>query len=212
MAHGRPQQNTPSIITTRLAAEMWDARPPASMSFLTQRGGCYWRSVRRLNTCSSRRVVASSRRGQDSVFVFARAHAGVGENPVVGDPFESLLVDLLGVGLEYEALSRTPPACVHPGVITHRKFVPVVVRVEFGSQIDVALRAPQCAEELAYVFRIGIARQRSCDHERRVDDFAETKLLCEIIRTREQCRRLRFAFEQLIKAVEQHAVSKSEID
>src|SRR5262249_36094811 len=48
------------------------------------------------------------RRGDDGVLVVARAHAAVGEDAVVGDPLEGLFVHLLGVGLEHEALARTP--------------------------------------------------------------------------------------------------------
>src|SRR4051794_23814991 len=91
------------------------------------------------------------RRAEDRLLVFARAHTAIGENAVVGDPFEGLLIDLLGISLEYEALARTPPARVHPGVITHREFVLVVVGIQLGPQVDVALRTPQGAEELAHV-------------------------------------------------------------
>src|SRR5262249_15369308 len=50
----------------------------------------------------------SMREAEDGLFVFARAHAGVGEDAVVGDPPEGLLVDLLAVRLEHEPFARAP--------------------------------------------------------------------------------------------------------
>src|SRR5262249_33853904 len=100
---------------------------------------------------------ALARRGDDGVLVGGRAHAAVGEDAVVGDPFEGLLVDLLGVGLEHEALARTPAARVHHGVVTRGELVLVVVGIAIGAQVDVALRALERAEELAQVFGIGFA-------------------------------------------------------
>src|ERR1700757_3550834 len=72
-------------------------------------------------------VMRLARRGDDGVLVIARAHAAVGEDAVLGDPFEGLFVDLLGVGLEHETLARTPAARVHHGVVTRGEFVLVVV-------------------------------------------------------------------------------------
>src|SRR5437588_421782 len=40
-------------------------------------------------------TVRSRRRRDDRILVVARAHAGVGEDAVVGDPLEGLLVDFL---------------------------------------------------------------------------------------------------------------------
>ena len=64
------------------------------------------------------------------------------------------------------------------------EFVLVVVRVELGPQIDVALRLAQRAEEFAQVFRVGIAVDHGGDHEGGVDHFAEAELLGEVIRAR----------------------------
>src|SRR5262245_31789994 len=79
---------------------------------------------------------ALARRGDDGVLVVTRAHAAVGEDAVVGDPFEGLLVDLLGVGLEHETLARTPAARVHHGVVTRGALVLVVVGIAIGAQIE----------------------------------------------------------------------------
>src|SRR5262249_28560321 len=123
---------------------------------------------------------ALARCGDDGILVGARAHAAVGEDAVVGDPFEGLLVDLLGVRLDHEALARTPAARVHHGVVTRGELVLVVVSVAIRAQVDVALRALERAEELAQVFGIGIAGHHGRDHERRVDHFAEAKLFGEV--------------------------------
>src|SRR6516164_6344449 len=155
---------------------------------------------------------ALARRGDDGVLVIARAHAAVGEDAVVGDPFEGLLVDLLGVGLEHETLARTPAARVHHGVVTRGELVLEVVGVAIGAQVDVALRALERAEELAQVFGIGIAGHHGRDHERRVDHFAEAKLFGEVVGAAEQRRGLRLAIDELIEAMEQHAVGVGQID
>src|SRR3954453_14397553 len=53
LAHVHPQQNTPATITTRVAAEMWDIRTPASVRFDAAAGACR-RSAHALNTGCSR--------------------------------------------------------------------------------------------------------------------------------------------------------------
>jgi len=55
------------------------------------------------------------------------------------------------------------------------------VRVEFGTQIDVALRLAQGAEIFAQILRIGVTRDRGGHHERGVDHLAEAELLEEVI-------------------------------
>jgi hypothetical protein len=59
--------------------------------------------------------VLSCRCREDGLVVLARAHAGIGEEAVVGDPLESLVVDFLGVGLEHPTFAGSPaarfPAC-----------------------------------------------------------------------------------------------------
>src|SRR5919198_2683679 len=92
--------------------------------------------------------------GDHRILVTARAYDTVSEDAMVGDPLEHLLINLLCVGLEHEALARTPAARVHHGVVTRRKFLRVVVGVQIGPQIDVALRALERAEELAQVFGV----------------------------------------------------------
>src|SRR6266446_4191583 len=126
------------------------------------------------------------RRGDDRILVPAGTHAAIGEDAVVRDPPEGLFVDFFGVGLEHEALARAPAARVHHGMVPRWEFVPVVVSVEIGPQVDVALRAPERTEELAQVFGVGFARHHGSNHEGRIDDLAESELLGEIVGAAEQ--------------------------
>ena len=97
-------------------------------------------------------------------------------------------------------------------MVTRGEFLLVVVGIAIGAQIDVALRALERAEELAQVFGIGIAGHHGRDHERRVDHFAEAKLFGEVVGAAEQGRGLRLAIDELIEAMEQHAVGEGQID
>ena len=97
-------------------------------------------------------------------------------------------------------------------MIPRGEFVLVVVSVKIRPQIDVALRAPERAEEFAQVFGLGIPAHHCRDHEGRIDDLAEAELLREVVRTAEQGRRLRLALDQLIEPVKQHAVGKGQVD
>ena len=76
------------------------------------------------------------------------ANPAFGEDAVLGDPVDRLVVGFLGVGLEHEAFARTPAPRVHQRVVAHREFVLVVVRVAVRPQIDVALRATQARKNL----------------------------------------------------------------
>src|SRR5450631_2212 len=120
--------------STLLAAEIWAA--PA---------------VRPAKTGRLAGGAGRSGRADDGLLVAARAHAAIGKNAVIGDPFEGLLVDLPGIGLEHQTLARTPAARIHGGVIAQRELVVVVMRVAIRTQVDVALRPPQRAEELAQI-------------------------------------------------------------
>src|SRR5690349_2776762 len=79
---------------------------------------------------------------KDRVFVNAGAHLAIGEDAVAGDPGEGFLVDFLRVGLEDEALAGAPAARIHHVAKARREFLTVVMGVEVGPQIDVALRQP----------------------------------------------------------------------
>src|SRR5271167_284222 len=74
------------------------------------------------------------------IFVAAVAHGAFGEDAVAGDPVEGLGVGFLGVGLEDQALAGTPAAGVHLRVEALGEFVPVIMRVAVGAQVEVALR------------------------------------------------------------------------
>src|SRR5260221_14793476 len=107
------------------------------------------RETRRIGTAVGVPVLGRPlwRRGDDRILVPAGTHAAIGEDAVVRDPPEGLFVDFFGVGLEHEALARAPAARVHHGMVPRWEFVPVVVSVEIGPQVDVALRAPERTEE-----------------------------------------------------------------
>src|SRR5262245_62747336 len=90
------------------------------------------------------------------LLVAAAAHPALREKVAGGDPVERFLEHLLGVGLEHEALARTPAARIHEVVEAGRHLLCVVMGVELGPQIDVALRPAQGAEIFAYIFRIRV--------------------------------------------------------
>jgi hypothetical protein len=123
-----------------------------------------------------------------------------------------LLEHLLRVGLEDDALAGAPAPRVHHGVIALGKFIPVVARVEFRTQVDVALGALQGAEIAPDVLGIGRAVDHGGDHEGGVDHLAEAELLDEVIGTAEQRRRPAPALDQELEAAKQHAVLEVEID
>ena len=136
-----------------------------------------------------------------------------GEDLVPGDPVDRLVEDLARVGLEDDALARPPAPRVHHGVEALGELVLVVVRVELGPQIDVALRPLAARGNSA-----GCPRDRASpliiggDHEGRVDDLAEAELLGEVVRAAEQRRRRALAVDQQLQAAEQHAVVEGELD
>jgi len=86
------------------------------------------------------------------------------------------------------------------------------VRIAIGSQVDVALRPLQGAEEFAQVLRLRLAADHGGDHETGVDDLAEAKLLGEVVRPGKQRRGRRLAVHQQLHPFEQHAVAERQID
>src|ERR1043166_5938429 len=81
----------------------------------------------------------------DRILVPAGPHLAVLEDLALGDPGEGLLEHLLGVGLEDDALAGAPATRVHAGMEALGELIPVVVGVELGPQVDVALGAAQRA-------------------------------------------------------------------
>ena len=128
------------------------------------------------------------------------------------NPLEGFLIDVLGVGLENQPLAGAPAPRVHLGVEAVGEFLLVIMRVELRPQVDIALGLAQRAEELAQVFRVGIAVDHGADHEGAVDHLPEAELLGEVIRPAEQVDGRRLAVEQFFHALEQHAVGIDEVD
>src|SRR5580704_8836000 len=146
------------------------------------------------------------------LFVVALAHAALGENGALGDPLEGFLEHVARVRLEDDAFARSPAAGVHLVVEPRGKLLLVIVRVELGPQIDIALRAAQCLEKLAHVLRLGIARDQRRHHEGAVDDLPESELFQEVIRTTEQRCRRSFPVDQLLHAMEQQPFGEGQVD
>src|SRR5262245_18762876 len=106
------------------------------------------------------------------LLVLARPHAVLVEDFALRDPLEGLLEHLARVGLEHDALARTPAPRVDLGVEARGELLAVVVGVELGAQVDVALRAAQRAEVLLHVLRVRIAGEHRGHHEGGVDHLA----------------------------------------
>src|SRR5262247_2232561 len=144
--------------------------------------------------------------GQGRALVLAVAHLALREDAVGRDPLERLFVHFLGIGLEHQPLAGSPAPGIHLVVEAVGEFLLVIMSIELGPQVDVALRLAQGAEELAQVFGIGIAVDHGADHEGAVDHLPEAELLGEVIRPAEQVHRWGLALEQLLHPREQHAV------
>src|SRR4051812_28530567 len=93
-----------------------------------------------------------------------------------------------------------------------REFVLVVVRIEFGPQVDVMLRLSQSAEVPADVVRVRRALDHGSDHECRVDHLAEAELLGQIIWPVKKRRCWAFPLNQKLHPAKQHAILKPQID
>ena len=149
---------------------------------------------------------------RDRLLVLARAHAALGEDAPLGDPLDRPVEDLLRVGLEHQALAGAPAPGVHEGMEADRELVAVVVRVEIGPDVDVALRALQRPEEPLEVLGVRLAVDHRRDHERGVDDLPEAELLGEVVRAAEQGGRRRLALDEELHAAEEHAVVEGELE
>ena len=140
------------------------------------------------------------------------AEAGFGEDAVACDPVEGLGVGFLRVWLEHQTLAGAPAASVDQRMEALGKFVPVVMRVAVGTQVEVALRAAQGAEVFAQILGVGVAVDHRRDQEGGVDDFAEAELLGEIIGSAEQGRGGDLAVDQQFHAAEQKALVEGKVD
>src|SRR5207247_7664906 len=134
------------------------------------------------------------------------------EDVVLADPPEGILEHLLGVGLEYDALTGTPSPNVDLLEEALREFPAVVARVALRAQVDVALRAAQRAEIFLHVLGIGVAGEHRGHHERAVDDLAEAELLEEVVGPGKQRRGRHLAVDQLLQPRKQDTVGKRELD
>src|SRR5262245_34235919 len=122
---------------------------------------------------------------QRRLFVIAASHAAIGKHAVRGNPFERLLVHFFGIGLENQPFARSPAPRIHHRMEAIGEFVVVIMGVEFRPQVDITLRPPQRPDESSQIFWIWVAVDHGRNHEGGIDDFAEAKLLGEIIRTAE---------------------------
>src|SRR5262245_24726639 len=118
-------------------------------------------SGRPSSTPRSRRCCApeasAAAKAHDRVFVPSSTHLAGFKQPVAGDPGEGLLEHLPGIGLKDDALAGAPAPRVHARMQPLGELGPVIVRVELWPHVDVALGAPQRAEELGYVLQVRIA-------------------------------------------------------
>jgi hypothetical protein len=128
------------------------------------------------------------------------------------DPLEGLFEGFLGVGLEHNALTRSPSPNIHASVILLRKFVEIVAVVTIPPQVDVALRALERPHVLCHTVRRRIAVDEGRDHESGINHLAEPELPGEVIGAGEQRAGDRLTFDQLVHAGEQQAVTEIELD
>src|SRR5262249_27783850 len=152
----------------------------------------------------------SPRLSKDRGLIFAAAHFAARENAVMLEATKRLLERILRVRLEHQPLPRAPTPGIHLIAEAPWKFLLVVVRMELGPQIDVALRAAQAAEILVHILRIGGAVDDRRHHEGGVNDFAKAELLDKIVRPTEQRDRRHLAVDQHFHAAEQKTVAKRE--
>src|SRR3984957_17511081 len=172
----------------------------------------WWRRTKDGAT-NGRRIAALPRgEGHAGTFVVARAHGAVRENIVLGDPLKGFIEDVLRVRLKDQALTGAPAAGVHHFVETDGKFFPVVMGVEIGAEINIALSMAQCAKILSYVFHVGIALDQRSHHEGCIDDLAEAELLEEIEGSAENRCRRPFAVDEKLHAAKEQTVGKRELD
>src|SRR5262245_23687192 len=183
-----------------------------------------WRSLRRASraaTGSHRRRVSPERarrarslapeRG-DGLLIAAASHAVAREDLALGNPGKGFGENFPAIGLENDALTGPPAPRVHSGVETLGEFAAVIVRVAFGTHVDVTLGLAQGLVVAAHILWIGIAIEHGADHEGSIDNFAKAQLLGEVIGTTEERAGRRAAFQEYLHAAEQHALAEGEID
>src|SRR6185437_6341108 len=94
---------------------------------------------------------------QHRAVVIANGLMSFGEDVTLGNPVESFLVGFAGVRLEDDALAWSPAARVHLGMEAGRELFLVVVGVELGAQVNIALGPAQGAEAFFDVLGIRVA-------------------------------------------------------
>src|SRR5262245_60105506 len=98
----------------------------------------------RSTSTDARRRRASGQPNYD-VLIAIRTHrrpAALEDFPL-GDPVARLGEGFRRVGLEHNTFARSPTPRIHEVVIALGKFLPIVVRIKIGTQIDIALRPLQ---------------------------------------------------------------------
>jgi hypothetical protein len=98
-----------------------------------------------------RRSIRGSVQRYHRIFVAAVAHAAPSAKMPWRDPFEGLIVGFLRLGFEHEPLARAPAPRTHHRVEALWELVLVVMRVEVGAQVEIALPTPQGTEVFAQI-------------------------------------------------------------
>jgi len=101
-----------------------------------------------------------------------------------------------------------PAPGVHFGVKALGEFILVIVGVEIGTQVNVALGAPQRPEVLEDVVGFRITVDHRSYHEGVVDDLAAAKLFREIVGSIEQSDGGRFAGQKELQTAKKHPFLK----
>ncbi len=87
--------------------------------------------------------------GRDGRVAVAAGTEGVSrENAMARDPVSRLVKGFLSIGFKHQPLTWSPASGIHGVVVLEREFALVVVRVLIRTQVDIALRTAQGAEEL----------------------------------------------------------------
>ena len=119
------------------------------------------------------------------LLVVARAHSAFGEDVVLGRSIRSIARTPGGCRARTRCARRGPSGACPCGRETARGIRSVVMGVELGPQVDVALRALQRGEGLRRSAD-RVAGDHRRHHEGRIDDFPEAELLREVIGAAEQ--------------------------
>src|SRR3954471_600968 len=156
-------------------------------------------------------LIPLRRQGNAGVLVLARPHGARFEDLALMDPAEGVLEDLLGVGLEHDPLAGPPPPGVHLRQKALGEFVAVMLGVELGPQVDVALREAQGRKIFPQVLAVGIAGDHRGHHEAGVDYLAKTELLEKIVRSGEHCRCRHLPVDELLQPRKKNPVGEREL-